>query len=102
MIPDTAFVEFSCWPECLGYRICDEPVRGRAYALDNAPQLDVVTWLTPEGAEIEMAGPYGTDMEDAMHDALWKEARSAHTLSRLHEAFVEFHAEPVRPQLVNG
>jgi len=90
MIPeDTPFITITAHLECFGMFVCE--VHGKAYALDNEPKLDVVTWVNDQDEEYEMAGPYGTPPEDAIHDALWKEARSPLALSRLQEAFEDYH-----------
>lgn len=67
-------------------------IQGYAVSLDNQPLLDRVYFAPDDGDLIEMAGPYGTPMEDAIHDALWKEARSDVNRSRLEEAFIEWVA----------
>ena len=87
MIPDTPSITFVAELTCLGKFVCQ--IRGRAYSLDNAPALDVVTWLTDDDEEVIMDGPYGTPREDAIREVLLKAANSEINRSRLHESFCE-------------
>lgn len=77
---------------CLGHTVSTDaiPVQGKVYSLDDRAQVDVVTWITPGGEEIELRGPYGTYVEDMLWSSLWAEAHTPNSIARLEEAFEDF------------
>lgn len=71
-------------------------VEGFVYSLEERPQADVITFDAGGGNEIKvldpMLGSYGTPNEDSIAQALYAESKTVFTLSRLEEAFRDWHA----------
>jgi ABC-type iron transport system FetAB ATPase subunit len=89
MIPDDCpRIHITAHLKCFGFIAAE--IQGYAYSLEDRPLLDVVTFQPDDGDEIEMAGPYGTPVEDAIRNALKLEAESKTNRSRLEEAFNEY------------
>jgi hypothetical protein len=95
MIPeDCASITITAHLHYFGKFACE--VHGKAYALDNEPRLQTVTWVhserSPDGTwidtEYECHGPL-TNAEKAICEALEKEAKTPLAMSRLHQAFVD-------------
>ncbi len=95
MIPDTARIHITADDfRCFGFSVPDCSVEGYAYSLDNEPRLDVVTWIAPGGMEIVMSErDCFSPMDKAVCEALCGEARTPLNVSRLYDAFVEWHLE---------